>query len=381
MGTKTINQLGVVTGLANDDKVAVWDTSAAATKAISIANLKTAINASFLATTGATTGASSQIQTFTNGVIAGVLRVGTVNTPVDSTSILNGGFEVGATISQSYRGMAEVDANTFSLHSNQYYQGSWQVYDTSRAPASIVLVSNSNDSYIDFKTKASNSGQATMRVRIDKNGSLRAGENTDTTHYLGRAAIGYDGVNSDHATFCHIDNNTDLKWALRQYPNGQTRMNSAAGQYVAIGVGGNPIFIVGAEGPIPNIDNTYDLGAAAYRWDDIYATNGTIQTSDERQKTAIANSDLGLDFIRALRPVRYVWRSTEEKTYSRPHYGLVAQEVQSAMKTLGIADFAGFIHSKTEESDAYGLRYTEFIAPIIAAIQELATEVTALKQR
>jgi hypothetical protein len=34
-------------------------------------------------------------------------------------------------------------------------------------------------------------------------------------------------------------------------------------------------------------DDTIDLGAAVWRFDDIYATNGTIQTSDQNEKQSI----------------------------------------------------------------------------------------------
>ena len=35
-------------------------------------------------------------------------------------------------------------------------------------------------------------------------------------------------------------------------------------------------------------DNTQDLGVGNGRWDDIFATNGSIQTSDENEKQNIA---------------------------------------------------------------------------------------------
>ena len=35
---------------------------------------------------------------------------------------------------------------------------------------------------------------------------------------------------------------------------------------------------------IPSDDDSQDLGSSSNRWDDVFATNGTIQTSDERQK-------------------------------------------------------------------------------------------------
>ena len=53
------------------------------------------------------------------------------------------------------------------------------------------------------------------------------------------------------------------------------------------------------------LDNSIDLGSGSYRYDDVYATNGTIQTSDSRLKQEVVTSVLGIDFIKALRPVSY----------------------------------------------------------------------------
>lgn len=129
----------------------------------------------------------------------------------------------------------------------------------------------------------------------------------------------------------------------------------------------------------PNIDfapvanDTYDLGTNAYKWDDVYATNGTIQTSDEREKRDVVDSALGLDFVAALRPVQFRWAKGK-----RPHQGLLAQQVKSVMDSQGIEDFAGYVHDA--ESDQYGIRYAEFVPPLIRAVQELAVRVTALER-
>ena len=61
---------------------------------------------------------------------------------------------------------------------------------------------------------------------------------------------------------------------------------------------------------VAQTDNTYDLGNSSFRWDDVRATNGTIQTSDRNLKTQISGSDLGLDFINDLNPVKYQWLSS-----------------------------------------------------------------------
>jgi hypothetical protein len=124
-------------------------------------------------------------------------------------------------------------------------------------------------------------------------------------------------------------------------------------------------------------DDVQDLGRAGIRWDDVYATNGTIQTSDATEKENITTSDLSLDFIQQLNPVSYRFIGK-----TRTHYGLIAQEIDSLLSAIGkeATDFAGFIKSPLTDEDGnetgeyrYGLRYTEFISPMIKAIQEQQT--------
>lgn len=214
---------------------------------------------------------------------------------------------------------------------------------------------------------------------LDVDGSTRSGYDTDTTSYFGRTAIGYNGASSDEATFAHIDYNSLNNIALTQTSNGSTILNAASGRVIQFQVNGSPTVTIDATDFYPSTDNARDCGTATNRWKDIYATNGTIQTSDERLKTDIVDSDLGLEFINSLRPVRYVWRSTPEKPRTCHHYGVIAQQTKAVLDELGIADFAGYI--RDEKHDAYGLRYTEFIAPIIKAIQELNEEIATLRQQ
>ncbi len=146
----------------------------------------------------------------------------------------------------------------------------------------------------------------------------------------------------------------------------------------------------------PNQDNADDLGGSSNRWDDVRATNGNIQTSDRNEKNTITATDLGLDFINKLSPVSYKWNESnknESKVGKRTHYGLIAQDVETILKGIGKTslDFAGFCYDKpTEDVDGntienpreyYGLRYNEFMAPMIKAIQELSTEINTLKTK
>ena len=161
-------------------------------------------------------------------------------------------------------------------------------------------------------------------------------------------------------------------------------------------------------GWFPAADNIYVCGANGNRWSAVWAANGTIQTSDERQKTNIQNTSLGLSFINALRPVSYKWivggneaqnRYTEEERDAflaqdhtlpddyfdpiitpragrRTHYGLLAQEVKDV---LGNTDFGGYVYDA--ETDQHALRYDQFIAPLIKAVQELSAKVQELEAR
>ncbi|WP_052951751.1 DUF2793 domain-containing protein [Devosia soli] len=128
----------------------------------------------------------------------------------------------------------------------------------------------------------------------------------------------------------------------------------------------------------PATDNAQTLGASGARWSAVWSATGTIQTSDARFKTEIAPTDLGLDFILALKPVRYRWRETENET--AVHYGLLAQDVLAAVEAAGVPDFGGHVLVDPEDGDSQqALRYSSFIAPLIAAVQTLNARIASLE--
>ena len=59
---------------------------------------------------------------------------------------------------------------------------------------------------------------------------------------------------------------------------------------------------------LPGADDAQDLGSSSKRFDDIFSVNAVTTGSDKRLKDNIADSSLGLDFINALRPVKYKWK-------------------------------------------------------------------------
>jgi hypothetical protein len=133
----------------------------------------------------------------------------------------------------------------------------------------------------------------------------------------------------------------------------------------------------------PSTDNSFDLGNASARYDDVFATNGTINTSDRNEKNTITDSDLGIDFIKRLTPKSYIFNGK-----TRTHYGLIAQDVETVLSDISkpTSGFAGFIKSDiSEEQDGseyrYGLRYGEFVAPLIQAVKDQQATIDALTAR
>ena len=158
-----------------------------------------------------------------------------------------------------------------------------------------------------------------------------------------------------------------------------------------------------------------------------YAYGAVQDRSDARDKADIQDTQLGLNFIMALRPRDYRWDMREDyKTpipikprredfgtdedydqavslwnveflawqettklsnlshdgthkRTRLHHGLVAQEVKATMDSLGI-DFGGYQdHSIKGGEDVLSIGYNELIGPLIKAIQELKAEFDEYK--
>lgn len=131
----------------------------------------------------------------------------------------------------------------------------------------------------------------------------------------------------------------------------------------------------------PSKDNTIGLGTAKLRWKQLFAGTTTISTSDRNEKKDISDIPNFEDFILNLKPVSFKFK---DGTSGRTHYGFIAQDVEETLHELGMTslDFAGLCKdSKEDGSDEYiyGLRYEEFIAPLVATVQQQQKEIDELK--
>ena len=120
----------------------------------------------------------------------------------------------------------------------------------------------------------------------------------------------------------------------------------------------------------PAINNFYDLGTSVYRWDDVYATNGTIQTSDRRDKTNIQDLNYGLNEVMQLKPVRFQWK---DKTEDKFKLGFIAQDLQTVLNEVVKEDDIVMNEDGTTskvKNERLGVYYSDIIPVAIKAIQE-----------
>lgn len=160
--------------------------------------------------------------------------------------------------------------------------------------------------------------------------------------------------------------------------NTATTFNSTATFSTANATNGTfGVNILDGTGIYPTTNNGGSVGTSSNKYSAVYATNGTIQTSDRRLKDNIQTSSLGLNFINDLRPVSYSFRDSPNKT----RWGLIAQEVKETIDRHNV-DFAGWHLDYTGNPDSIqNLVYTEFIGPLIKAVQELSEQNKQLQDQ
>lgn len=134
------------------------------------------------------------------------------------------------------------------------------------------------------------------------------------------------------------------------------------------------LYFSGNEGHLrPSTDGEQDIGSSGYHWDNGYIDN-LQTTSDKRFKKDIQPTDLGIDFINKINPVKFKYKDGK-----RNHYGVIAQELKEVIDELGV-DFGGYQdHNIKNDEDKLTVGYIELIAPLIKSVQELSKEVETLK--
>ena len=150
----------------------------------------------------------------------------------------------------------------------------------------------------------------------------------------------------------------------------------------------------------PILDDVYSLGYSDNRWTTVYATNGTIQTSDRRRKSdirlvpqkdqtaeetpALTQEDL-LDFVRNVDIYTYVSDPEHTKTvqdamaaneYEKIHIGIMANDLTGSK----IFPFVGH-KDGADENAPVGMKYESLGVVALYAIRALYDRIDKLEKR
>lgn len=149
--------------------------------------------------------------------------------------------------------------------------------------------------------------------------------------------------------------------------------NVAGGQIQLVCNGSNAIIWNGSTGGFfPNTDDAFKIGKSGNRWSEVWAANGTIQTSDKRLKKNIEKIEKGLSVIEKLNPVTYNWTEKAERGFTfkgQLNSGFIAQEILEDLPGIPLGV------NYDPESDNYGFAPQQIIPYLVASIKELKAEI------
>jgi hypothetical protein len=208
----------------------------------------------------------------------------------------------------------------------------------------------------------------------------------------GQDVASYNTAVGDEALFGVTSGSCNTAVGDEAYYTGNYSYSTALGNGAKIG--GNNATAIG-HGANANANNSVRIGNTSVTY--ISGQVAWSHPSDGRFKRNVTETVHGLDFILKLRPVNFTWDITALDNYmSNPTpvtadeiasrdaaekivcTGFIAQEVEQAALETGF-DFDG-IHHPSNDKDPYSLAYSEFVVPLVKAVQEQQHQIETLKQ-
>jgi hypothetical protein len=125
----------------------------------------------------------------------------------------------------------------------------------------------------------------------------------------------------------------------------------------------------------PAVDNNLTLGAAAQRWNVVYAATGTINTSDGNMKQDVADlteaeAAVAKRIKGLIKTFKFRDSVANKGDKARKHVGVIAQDVREAFAAEGLnaEDYGMFCSDVVDGHSVLGVRYDELLAFVIAAM-------------
>jgi hypothetical protein len=273
-----------------------------------------------------------------NSAFPSVLQVGTAASLTtsggDNARLLGNVWYDGTNYKRITSGYAQQYEQTGGTH-RWFYAGTGAA-DSNISFSEAMRIDASGNLLIGKTTTSLN----TVGIALLPNGELYITRNDGPTAYFNRE--GSDGdvivIRNDNVTVGSILNDSTAAYFNSTADGGLARA-------------GTVYFKWSSAQFYPNVDDSYDLGIVSRRFDDIYATNATIQTSDRNEKQDIESlSDAETRVAVAAKGLlrKFRWKSAVEEKGddARIHFGIIAQDLQAAFTAEGLdaGRYAMFIH-------------------------------------
>jgi len=336
-----------------------------------------------LEVTTSTNGTPTRIRLTANDT-GGTARSGNVFFDADTNTVgfRNGGSDVLHVDDSSNVGIG-TSSPAAALHVNSNLANLAGLFESNDAGATITLIDDSTTGGSVAEHGLNTVGDqleiravdnlafetaATERMRIDSSGNLLVGKTTQDQDVIG-AEIRENGIaafTADGTAPLRANRKTDDGAIVNLQKDGTSvgsigtssgNIYMVRGSISGVGIAGGGQFVA-TDSSGASSDNTRDLGAASVRWDDVYATNGTIQTSDRNEKTDIAELDeaekrVAIAAKGLIRKYRWKDAVAEKGDDARIHFGIIAQDLQAAFEAEGLdaGRYAMFISSTWWEAD------------------------------
>ena len=250
------------------------------------------------------------------------------------------------------------EGNVFLGYQTGYYEtGSDKLYIDNRSTSTPLIYGEFDNNFLQINGELNVVGGSTL-------GSLMIAPSETTSGDDAEIVLAEDNDGTYNMSMKYDGGLNRLEWWAEQ-----SGTNYGPLMYLGYNTIGGGVGYLSTGFIRPMSNDTFDLGSSTLRWDDIYATNGVIQTSDKRQKSSIKDMEYGLNTILKMRPVTYFWKDKPERGRK---VGLIAQEVIDLIPEI--------VNIGDDKDKTMGLNYAELTPILIKALQEQQEEIESFKK-
>ena len=110
------------------------------------------------------------------------------------------------------------------------------------------------------------------------------------------------------------------------------------------------------------------------------AVTSITSLSDARDKKDVTDLRAGLDFVKSLRPVEFVWDDRDEEgRHDIADFGFIAQDLKAAQEDVEMAETLKLVYD--ENPERLEASYGKLVPVLVQAIKDLAAKVETLENK